>query len=181
MTKKLTVGVALIAALAIAITAVGVANHAVACDKNAKTTTASFGCSATAAKTASASSCSKATVAGCPKAGKRTACGASCAKACCDAEAKHAAALKKIVDEIPYGERRRVVVAGSIECGSCTYKATTSCQPLLKTTDGKVYPLMRSGMVKKMRKSGATSVTVSSSVRRVDGVKYLDVKSFSAI
>ena len=223
MTKKLTlIAVALVAVFAIAITAVGNANDALACDKAAKKASAS-GCdeaaSAACAKTASASTCDKSAKtasasacdksaktasAGCSKSAKTASSGCSkgkaavagyektgkgkaacspedCKSACCDADAAHAAALKGIVDEIPYRDSHRVVVSGTIECGSCTYKTTTACQPLLKTTDGKVYPLNHSGMVKKMKKSGATSFEVTSKVRNFNGVKYLDVKSFKTI
>jgi len=104
-------------------------------------------------------------------------------RACCNAAKadKLAAELKTIVDEVPHMERHRVVVAGSMECGHCTYDATGSCQPLLKTTDGKVYPLLKNGLVKRMHKSDAKSFEVSSNVRLINGVKYLEVKSYKSL
>jgi hypothetical protein len=89
--------------------------------------------------------------------------------------------LKKVVDEIPEAERSRVVVAGTLECGHCTYDAVGTCQPLLKTADGKVYPMLRNHLIKKMHKSGAAKVEVTSNVRNAHGVKYLDVKTFKAL
>ena len=166
------------------------AASSVACDKSAKTASAGA-CdkSAKSAKTASASTCSKASAASIASnccLGKDAVAGYSKAgddKACCNsmkADA-HATALKGIVDEIPYAERHRVVVAGSMECGHCNYSATEHCQPLFKTTDGKVYPLIRSDLVTKMRSAEASAFEVSSSVKFVNGVKYLEVKSYKSL
>jgi hypothetical protein len=74
-----------------------------------------------------------------------------------------------------------VTVAGTIECAHCTYDAVATCQPLLKTADGKIYPMLRSNLIKKMKHSGAKQVEVTSNVRNAHGVKYLDVKSFKAL
>lgn len=156
-----------------------------ACAKSAKTASASA-CTKSA-KTASASMCGKSakTAAHCC-AGENAVAGytkAGADKACCNAAKadKLAAELKTIVDEVPHMERHRVVVAGSMECGHCTYDATASCQPLLKTTDGKVYPLLRNGLVKRMHKSDAKSFEVSTNVRLINGVKYLEVKSYKSL
>jgi hypothetical protein len=156
-----------------------------ACTKSAKTASASA-CTKSA-KSASASMCGKSakTAAHCC-AGENAVAGytkAGADRACCNAAKadKLAAELKTIVDEVPHMERYRMVVAGSMECGHCTYDATASCQPLLKTTDGKVYPLLRNGLVKRMHKSDAKSFEVSTNVRLINGVKYLEVKSYKSL
>jgi len=124
------------------------------------------------AKTASAGCCQ----------GKEAEAGYSKAQGCCKAEgASQQAALKGIVTDLPYAERHRVVVAGTMECGHCTYKATAKCQPLLKTTDGKVYPLLQSNLVKDMRHDKTGTFEVSSNVKVVNGIKYLDVKSYRSM
>ena len=204
MTKKLTwTGMALVAVFAIAVSAMAYTNYAMACDKEAKTKNASVTssrCTASAAATtASASGCDKAaktaSASGCDKAAKTAS--ADCCKgmtaeagyskasngdACCKSEsAAQQAALKKIVTVLPYGERHRVVVAGTMECGHCTYQATTRCQPLLKTADGKVYPLIHDHMVKDMRHGQAGTFEISSNVKLVNGIKHLEVKSYRSL
>jgi len=169
------------------------------CSKSA-TTTASSGCSKSTATTASAGCNKSATTtasAGCCKAsGKAAVAGytkkasASCSKsagatasaACCKAEkaAAKIAALRGIVDELPYRESKRLVVTGSVACGKCSYHLTESCAPLLKTTDGKVYPLIKSDFVKQMRNSSAAEFKVSSRVRKMGGLSYLDIQAIEA-
>ena len=92
------------------------------------------------------------------------------------------AALIEIVDDLPYRESKRLVLTGNMGCGRCSYQATAGCQPLLKTADGKVYPLIKNSIVKKMQGSDAGSgFKVSSRVTRVDGVKFLQVTSFKVL
>ena len=89
--------------------------------------------------------------------------------------------MKEIVDELPYREAKRVVLTGSVACGKCSYNLTESCAPLLKTSDGKVYPLIKSDFVKQMRHSSAAEFKVSSRVRKMGGLSYLDIQAIDEI
>jgi hypothetical protein len=148
------------------------ARTASSCDKSASARTASSCNKAAGAKLASGCCAGKAAVAGYSKEGK--------AKAK-ETPEEHAAALKAVVDEVPAYESRRVVVTGTMACGHCSLEATATCAPLLKTTDGKVYPLAPSQMVKNMRHSDAAQFHVTSRVKNLYGVKYLDVQAFDTL
>jgi hypothetical protein len=83
---------------------------------------------------------------------------------------------------IPYDAGKRVELTGSVVCGHCDLNCTESCQVVFKTADGKVYLLMDSELVEKMRKKTAESgYKVVTVVRDVDGTKYLDVEKMSAL
>lgn len=99
--------------------------------------------------------------------------------ASCDKSTKTAAAA---VDAIPYREDKRLVLTGTYECGHCGIGATAECAPMFKTADGKVYPLWNSEHVSTMRNDKkAKNVEIATLVKKVDGVKYLDVKSYKAL
>ena len=86
------------------------------------------------------------------------------------------------VDAIPYREDKRVVLTGTYECGHCGIGATAECSPMFKTADGKVYPLWNSDRVANLRDDkAAKNVEIATVVKKVDGVKYLDVKSFKTL
>lgn len=149
------------------------AKTASACTKSAKTASAS-GCnkSASAAKIASGACCDgKDAVAGYTKTGKEKK----------QSHEARFAAIKEITDEVPFREPKRLVLTGSMQCGHCSYDATASCAPLLKTTEGKVYPLLGSDLVKDMRKAGAAEYKVSTRVKKVDGINFLEVTAFEAL
>jgi hypothetical protein len=131
-----------------------VASGTVACDKGAAVHTAGAGKSCgSAVETAGAEGCSKST--------------------------KTAAAA---VDAVPYRENKRLVLTGSYECGHCGLGATAECSPMFKTADGKVYPLLDSERVSNLRDANADkNVEISTVVKKVDGVKYLDVKSYKTL
>ncbi len=96
----------------------------------------------------------------------------------CDKSTKTAAA----VDVVPYRENKRLVLTGSYECGHCGIGATAECSPMFKTADGKVYPLWNSERVSNLREAEtAKNVEISTVVKKVDGVKYLDVKSYKSL
>ncbi len=142
------------------------------------TKTASAACSAT--KTASSSSCSFSTSSyasanRCKSSGKAAVAGYS------KKAENDNAALKELVDEIPLANNKRLVVTGAMECGKCTAKTTASCAPLFKTTDGKTYPLWKSSMVKNMQKDSASEYEVSTRVKKVNGIKYLDVVAYKTM
>lgn len=132
----------------------GAAAGASTCDKAAAMHTAGAGhsCDA-AAKTAMSGSCTMST--------------------------KTAAAA---VDVVPYREDKRLVLTGMYECGHCELGATAECSPMFKTADGKVYPLWNSDHVTALRKDNtAKNVEIATVVKKVDGVKYLDIKSYKTL
>lgn len=156
------------------------------CDKGAVTTAAAAGCDKSTA-TAAGSSSEKgfAVAAGgdaCCKSGNAAATAAKegC-KEVCD-ESKTATAFKGAVDELPYRENKRVVLTGAYVCGHCTLHVTDGCAPMFKTTDGKVYPLIKNAHASDLRKANTgKGIEIASSVKRIDGVKYLEVKSYKAL
>jgi hypothetical protein len=92
------------------------------------------------------------------------------------------ASLKGLVDDMPYRENKRVVLAGATyACGHCSLEKTSDCSPMLKTADGKVYPLVRNNNATAMRGSDGKNLEVSGTVKKVDGVKYLEVKSYKVM
>lgn len=149
---------------------------AFAANMQGTTVSAADCCKASAAGATAASdmvSCDKASAAKTASAGK------SCGSAVETAETKTAAAA---VDAVPYRENKRLVLTGSYECGHCGIGATAECSPMFKTADGKVYPLLDSERVSTLRDDNASkNVEISTVVKKVDGVKYLDVKSFKTL
>ncbi len=86
------------------------------------------------------------------------------------------------VDAVPYREDKRLVLTGMYECGHCELNATEECSPMFKTADGKVYPLWNSDRVAALRNDkAAKNVEIATVVKKVDGVKYLDVKSYKTL
>jgi hypothetical protein len=113
-------------------------------------------------------------------------CGAHAAKtaahgeeACC--AATKTASLKGLVDEMPYKENKKVTLAGAYACGHCTLAKTEDCSPMFKTADGKVYPLFKNARSSAMKDMEGKNIQVSGSVKKVDGVKYLEVKSYKVL
>ncbi len=167
------------------------------CAGKATATTASLkstDCSAhmaagTCAKSMTAAECSAhmaAMAAGtCGQAMKTSAAGSSCCSSMSTASAgcekgADSAAIKQVSDEVPYAENKRVVLTGSYVCAHCSLHATEACAPMFKTEDGKIYPLMKTARASDLKKAGKT-VEVSTRVRRIDGVKYLEVTSYKAL
>jgi len=180
MSRKLIgIGTALAVAFAFALSmASGDAVAGEGCQAKAKT--ASSSCTRSATKTAS--TCSKSAVAsGCCASGKSAVAGYTKTGDEKQNDEERAAALKKVVDELPYRESARIVVAGNMECGHCSYHATASCAPLFKTADGKVYPLAPGNLVDKMNGERGEGFEVTARVRKMDGIKYLDVLTFEQL
>jgi len=195
MKKIIVIASAIALVGAVAFVAVG-SGDAVACDKSGKTAEAGYtkaSKSSCSSKTAEAgytkSSCSaKGATASAGCSGKSAVAGyekASCSSNCCSGTAKaseQAMAVREVTDELPYGSNKRVVLTGSLACGKCTYKATASCAPLLKTADGKVYPLSpNSNLVNDMKASKGGTFEVSARVKKSYGTKYLDVVAFNTL
>lgn len=91
---------------------------------------------------------------------------------------KKASISTAAVDVVPYREDKRLVLTGSYECGHCGIGVTEDCSPMFKTVDGKVYPLWNSNNVASLRQDNDKNVEIATVVKKVDGVKYLDVKSY---
>jgi hypothetical protein len=164
------------------------------CNSSMAAVASSEGC---AAKTASATMTASTTIAaggdGCTDKSASTAASGKAAGGCCDSKTATAAgsaekcssaqtaSLKGKVDDMPYRESKRVVIAGSYACGHCTLQKTEDCAPMLKTADGKVYPLLQNNHATDMRSKEGKSLEVSGTVKKVDGVKFLEVKSFKVL
>jgi hypothetical protein len=96
----------------------------------------------------------------------------------CDQSTQTAA----VVTDLPYREDKRVVLTGTYECGHCGIGATADCTPMFKTADGKVYRLWDSNRVADLRdNNSAKTVEIATVVKKVEGVKYLDVKSYKLL
>jgi hypothetical protein len=145
-----------------------------ACTRTAGSTACTKTSKASAAKVAAGGEC-------CPHGAAARYERAGNASCCAKARAAHTAELKKTVDQLPYRENRKVVMSGKLLCGKCDLGAFAECQPLLKTAEGKIYPLAHGLQVKAMRKTGADSYEVSSQIKKIDGVKFLDVRAFKAL
>jgi hypothetical protein len=98
---------------------------------------------------------------------------------CC--AATKTASLKGLVDDMPYKENKRVTLAGSYACGHCDLAKTDDCSPMLKTTDGKIYPLLQNARATELKDAEGKNVEVSGTVKKVEGVKFLEVKSFKVL
>ena len=128
---------------------------------------------------------------GCAKAGNANA--GNKEAGCCDSKTASAAgsgekcgsgntaSLKGKVDDLSYREGKRIVMAGSYACGHCTLQKTEDCSPMFKTADGKVYPLLQNNHAKEMRGSEGKNLEVSGTVKKVDGVKFIEVKSYKVL
>jgi hypothetical protein len=152
------------------------AGHA-SCDKSASA--AASGCTRVASATMAGSheGCTKgasAAAAGCCDGAKSAAAGEKCSEST-------SASLKGVVDELPYRENKRVVLAGSYACGHCTLEKTAECAPMLKTADGKIYPLLKTARASELRAMEGKNVEVSGTIKKYDGVKFIDVKSYKVI
>lgn len=161
---------------------------AAGCDKSANTAVAAGSSCAKGTAVAAGSSCEKGTAVAaggdaCCKSGTATAAGSKEAcKEVCD-ETKTATAIKAgTVNELPYRENKRVVLTGAYVCGHCTLHVTDGCSPMFKTADGKVYPLIKNNESSSLRKADTgKGVEIASSVKKIDGIKYLEVKSYKAL
>jgi len=126
----------------------------------------------------------------CPTGASAKGCKASCrgcgaAGACCKTaaakmRAKHISEIKSAVTELPYHESKRLVLSGQVLCGKCQLNKFETCQTLLKTNDGKLYPLLSNNKVHKLRMTESNNgFEITARVKRLDGIKYLEVISFN--
>jgi hypothetical protein len=176
MRRKSTIIAAVVLVLAVAALAIGNTGQVAACDGKVK--------SASAAKVSAATASYSAGTAGtCSKTAQAKACCPSASAACCANKARqaHYAQVKELADDIPYRENTRLVIAGTVTCGSCDLGKTDKCQPFVKTADGDFYPLKRSGKIKEMKNTGSKEFEVTTRVTKEGGIKFLEVTSFKAI
>ena len=122
----------------------------------------------------------------CNKSAKAAAAAGCCSKdeaakaGCCEkAEQAYFDQLKELSDEIPLRENARMTVTGTAVCGHCDLGKTDSCQPMVKTADGKLYALGHGLKVHDMKTLQAgKEVSITGRVKEVHGVSYLEVTSF---
>ncbi|NIO00850.1 MAG: hypothetical protein GTO42_01710 [Candidatus Latescibacteria bacterium] len=196
MLKK-TSHLSLIVALALMLPLLGFAawSYANACDGKGKQTTAQVTMSGCwEAATAAAQECAKTAAAAQSDCTQKTKAAAACAKvcagtkACCAKKAaalkaKEKATMKAIVSDLPYREATRVVLKGEYICGKCELKKFDYCKAMFKTTDGNIYPLVLNNSVIKMRDlhHSKNGFKITSRVKRLDGIKYLEVSRFQVL
>jgi len=106
---------------------------------------------------------------------------ASAARTCPLKASRRASAIGAIATPIPYHDAKRMVLSGQYVCGRCTLQKLDFCQGFLKTTDGNLYPLLMNGMAREMMKKRSKQLKVVAQVRKVQGVKFLDVKAFKVL
>jgi hypothetical protein len=165
--------------LAVAVLAVGDTGKVSTCDKGIETASAASygqGVCDKSAKTAGCSNMKTAGAAGCPA--------AKCGRAsCCANKARqaHYSQVKELATDIPYRENTRLVIAGTITCGTCDLGKTDRCQPFFETADGNLYPLSKGMPIQAMKKSGSKEFEITSRVKKEGGIKFLDVTSFKTI
>jgi hypothetical protein len=137
-------------------------------------------------------SCSKAVKASCCMNTASKGCGSACrgdcagGGACCKAaaakqKAKHIAAIKTVMTDLPYNESRRLVLTGQVVCGKCQLQKFESCQAMFKTKDGKLYPLVSNGKVRQLKMNSKGEFQITTRVKRLDGIKYLEVTNFTEL
>lgn len=164
------------------------ADVSVAYDKNVKANTGTkHACSKSASSAALAgtkSGCSKSastaalagTKSGCSKGASAAALAGT--KSGCSKSSASAAEFASI----PYHETKRVVLKGEAKCGKCTMNLTEACETVFKTADGKFYRLLKSPRVDKLREAESDKgFKIVTRVRRLDGVKYLELESFRTL
>ena len=145
---------------------------AAACGENAASTRPTDGCGARAMTSnscpmgAATSDAGK----GCPMSSHASKSG--CSSSCVGKPSKTAK-----VESIEYREGRTVVMEGRYVCGACELGIGENCQPAFRSTDGKNYLLVRNNLSKQLRNDARDKdVEIVSRVRKLDGVKYLEVE-----
>ncbi len=81
------------------------------------------------------------------------------------------------VESIRHREGKTVVLAGRYVCGTCELGVGDDCQPAFRTADGKNYLLIRNNLSQQLRNDARDKdVEIVSRVKKLDGVKYLEVE-----
>jgi hypothetical protein len=96
-----------------------------------------------------------------------------------------ASAIKKISSKIHFRESKRLVLRGKYVCGKCDLSKLDFCQGFLRTSKGDLYPLLGNNEVQRIKRmtcgSDSRGFEVVALVKIINGVKYLDVKTFIKI
>lgn len=104
---------------------------------------------------------------------------------CKRAYKKKAQAIKALSTPLRYHETKRLVLSGEYVCGKCSLSKLDFCQGFLKTSDGKLYPLLRGPRSRRMMKAvhgeKKAIFEIVAHVKLVQGVKYLEVAKFKKI
>jgi hypothetical protein len=151
-------------------------------------------CLSSAAATKTASSCSSLKSASTKTASAKANKKASACEKTCGAEAAAACASLKTASScsgsaeaafasISQREGKRLVLTGEAKCAKCDF-AMEECSPVFQTADGKVYPLVKNDYTKKMKMKKAEAENgfeIVTKVRKLDGVKYLEVRNLKVL
>ncbi len=128
--------------------------------------------------------CEHAVKSGC-KPGQDHVCTGDCLKVtkmCAKKKAKDIAIMKKVVTDIPFHESTKLVLEGKYVCGKCELEKFDACKAMFETNDGELYPLVHNHVVRSMRKTAAADgFKITTRVKRIDGIKYLEVKRFEQL
>jgi hypothetical protein len=142
-----------------------------ACAQAASSRTSGSGCATTMKSTGS-----------CPMASASADAGKACPMSSADSKAcprtcgtKPSKTAK--VESIKKREGETLVLTGRYVCGHCDLGVGEDCQPAFRTTDGKNYLLMKNNLSKQLRSDAReTDVEIVSRIKKLDGVKYLEVE-----
>lgn len=148
--------------------------------EEAAATQAESGCAGTktASKVAATAQTSTAADKGCPV----SSCPMSksgCAKTCGSKSTKTAK-----IESIEDREGKTFVLTGRYVCATCDLGAASKngkCQPAFQTKEGKNYLLSKNNLSEQLRgEARDKDVEISSRVRKLDGVRYLEVEAIRA-
>ena len=105
----------------------------------------------------------------------KSACKSTCKSACkpmCTSKSSKAASI----EDLPYREGTRIVLTGRYVCGLCNLRVTEKCQPGFQTKEGQNYLLVTNNLSDKLHGTARDNdVEIVSRVRKLNGVKYLEV------
>ena len=106
----------------------------------------------------------------CKSAGKSN-CKSACKSACTSKGSKAAS-----IEDLPFSEGTRIVLTGRYVCGLCNLCVTDECQPGFQTKEDQNYLLVTNNLSDKLRDTARDKdVEIVSRVRKLNGVKYLEV------
>lgn len=180
------------------------------CDKSANATAGTTGgCSKSATATASLNDCCKETLTAFHAAMKKSMAAhagvvwasSSCARGAnavagmgCD-KSKSAAAVAGAgksgcgssaaalsYAEVNAREGKQIVLTGNPACAKCTFHSADACEALFQTKDGKIYRVLKNNHYAEMRDADAENgFKVTTRVRKLDGVTYLEIETLKAL
>ncbi len=130
----------------------------------------------THAKAAASGGCSPASAASCPMAVSGKGCPGSTGKSC----GSKVSAMAN-VESVTGREGESMTLTGHYVCGRCDLGVNDACRPGFQTKDGKNYLLVNNNLSKRLRemcqKAKDQDVEIVTRVKKLDGVKYLEVEA----